>query len=734
MSTVRIQLRRGLANDWTSADPTLAAGEVGLESDTGKFKFGDGSTAWITLPYALENTLGDYVLISEVGSANGVASLNSSGKVPASQLDITELSQDAVDLALTAGNGIAKAYNDASNTLTISLTDDIILSGYADVDQIIANSAQIDGELTADSVTISGNLVVNGTFSSVPTETLVVENPMIYLAEGNPANSLDIGLVGSHTISSTYSHTGLVKDATDGIWKLFSGVVTEPGNTVDFTTWTKDNLQVGELYANAIYMDNVTNTEIGYLNGVSSNIQDQLDDKLDIATASSSYAPIVDPSFSGTVSGITKAMVGLSSVDDTPDLSKPISTATQEALDLKADLSGPTFTGTVILPSTTSIGEVSATEIGYVNGATSSIQTQLNQKTTDLENHALDTTSIHGIADTAELATKTYADSAVSTHSSDSTNIHGIADTAALATKTYADGKASDAQTAAQNYADSAVSTHSSDTTSVHGITDTSALATKTYADDAVSTHSSDTTSVHGITDTSKLVVKDAVSTTLDGALIVSGDFTVNGTNFAASATTITIEDNLIQLAHQNSANSVDLGLVVAYTDGTTKHSGIVRDVSDSTWKLFKDVATEPTTVVAFGEGSLDNLAVNNLAAAGVVFTDGTQTKEGVASRTPIIQKTSSYTLSNLTERDSLIEVSSSSATTITIPLNSTIAYPVGTSIDVLQTSTGQVTIAGAGGVTVNATPGLKLRTQWSSATLFKRAENVWVVMGDLSA
>ena len=117
-----------------------------------------------------------------------------------------------------------------------------------------------------------------------------------------------------------------------------------------------------------------------------------------------------------------------------------------------------------------------------------------------------------------------------------------------------------------------------------------------------------------------------------------------------------------------------------------------------------------------------------------MVFSDGTQTKEGVVSRTPIIQKTDSYTLSALTERDSLIEVNKASAATITIPTNASVAYPVGTSIDILQTGAGQVTIAGAGGVTVNGTPGLKLRTQWSSATLFKRATDTWVVMGDLSA
>jgi hypothetical protein len=116
------------------------------------------------------------------------------------------------------------------------------------------------------------------------------------------------------------------------------------------------------------------------------------------------------------------------------------------------------------------------------------------------------------------------------------------------------------------------------------------------------------------------------------------------------------------------------------------------------------------------------------------VFTDGTQTKQGTPSITTISAKTDSYTLSNLNERDTLVEINKSTATTLTIPLNATIAYPVGTSIDILQTGTGQVTIAGAAGVTVNATPGLKLRTQWSSATLFKRATNTWVVFGDLTA
>jgi hypothetical protein len=53
----QIQIRRGTAAQWTSANPTLAAGEFGYESDTGKFKIGDGSTAWNSLGYKASGTV-----------------------------------------------------------------------------------------------------------------------------------------------------------------------------------------------------------------------------------------------------------------------------------------------------------------------------------------------------------------------------------------------------------------------------------------------------------------------------------------------------------------------------------------------------------------------------------------------------------------------------------------------------------------------------------------------------
>jgi uncharacterized protein (TIGR02145 family) len=67
-------------------------------------------------------------------------------------------------------------------------------------------------------------------------------------------------------------------------------------------------------------------------------------------------APISSPTFTGTVAGITKTMVGLPNVDNTTDANKPVSTATQTALGLKAPISSPTFTGTVAGITKTMVG------------------------------------------------------------------------------------------------------------------------------------------------------------------------------------------------------------------------------------------------------------------------------------------------------------------------------------------------------------------------------------------
>ena len=88
-----------------------------------------------------------------------------------------------------------------------------------------------------------------------------------------------------------------------------------------------------------------------------------------------------------------------------------------------------------------------------------------------------------------------------------------------------------------------------------------------------------------------------------------------------------------------------------------------------------------------------------------------------------------------LADKDTLLELSNSStAGTFTIPPNSSVPFPKGAQLNVVQTGSGQITVTAGSGVTINATPGLKIRAQWSSATLVKRATDTWVLFGDLSA
>jgi hypothetical protein len=217
-----------------------------------------------------------------------------------------------------------------------------------------------------------------------------------------------------------------------------------------------------------------------------------------------------------------------------------------------------------------------------------------------------------------------------------------------------------------------------------------------------------------------------------------------NGRYYVSNMGSVSTPYVLTRCTYCDEASEIP-GAYIFVQDGTNAGTGWIQVVADPATFV---VGTDNIDVFQFsGSGTITagtNISVsgNEISViatpslSGVAFTDGTQTKEGTPSRTPIIQKTAAYTLSALTERDSLIEVSSATGVTISIPVDATLNYPIGTSIDILQTGAGQVTIAAVtpGTTTVNATPGLKLRTTWSSATLFKRAANTWVVYGDLTA
>ena len=97
-------------------------------------------------------------------------------------------------------------------------------------------------------------------------------------------------------------------------------------------------------------------------------------------------------------------------------------------------------------------------------------------------------------------------------------------------------------------------------------------------------------------------------------------------------------------------------------------------------------------------------------------------------------QTGTTYTLV-LTDAGKVVTMTNASANTLTIPLNSSVAFPVNTRIDIIQYGAGQTSIAATGGVTIYSSGSkLKLTGQYSAASLWKKATDTWVLMGDITA
>lgn len=97
-------------------------------------------------------------------------------------------------------------------------------------------------------------------------------------------------------------------------------------------------------------------------------------------------------------------------------------------------------------------------------------------------------------------------------------------------------------------------------------------------------------------------------------------------------------------------------------------------------------------------------------------------------------QTGTSYTLV-LTDAGKMVTCSNASAITLTVPPNSSVAFPTNTRIDLLQYGAGQVTIAAGAGVTIYSKgSALKMSAQYAGATLWKKATDTWVLIGDLTA
>jgi hypothetical protein len=197
----RIQFRRGTAaagaNQWTNQ--VLSAGEVGYETDSGRFKIGDGLTAWDSLEYAAltstdfvagsgvtlsSGTNGSTLTISSIINAgSGISVAEASGVYTISLSDPTVNSSDVVGLdeaiddrvsnLLVSGSGIQLSYNDNANSLTVSVTG-IALSGHTHTTSDITNFVDASNDRVADLLAAGSNIQLTYVDNGDDTSTLTV--------------------------------------------------------------------------------------------------------------------------------------------------------------------------------------------------------------------------------------------------------------------------------------------------------------------------------------------------------------------------------------------------------------------------------------------------------------------------------------------------------------------------------------------------------------------------------
>lgn len=237
--------------------------------------------------------------------------------------------------------------------------------------------------------------------------------------------------------------------------------------------------------------------------------------------------------------------------------------------------------------------------------------------------------------------------------------------------------------------------------------------------------------------------VGDVVELMLDsiGTVTVVGGSGVTVNSETGSAT-ITSRYTITRLVKMASNSWILSGALVNTVPDASITEGKIANSAVTTDKL----ANSSVTSGKIADGTIVNADVN--VAAAIAYSklslSNSITPSDLAAgaaragfRSVINPQTgTSYTL-QLSDLGKLVELNNSGNITLTVPLDSNVNFTVGDRIDILQTGSGQVTIlgqTGIGGVVVQSTPGLKLRAQWSSATLIKRASDSWVAIGDLSA
>lgn len=208
-----------------SANHVVINNGTGALSSEAQLAIARGGTGIGTVPNNGQLLIGNgsaYSLGTIAGTANQITVTNGSGTI----------SLSLPSTLVVPGSLVVTTTLNVTGAATFSNT--VNVAGLSTLGNITAATANVNVLHVDGNATINGNLVVNGTLTTIDVEEIAVSDPMIFLARNNNASDLvDIGLFGMYDPDGTNRYTGFFRDATDGKWKLFANTSVAPTSTVD---------------------------------------------------------------------------------------------------------------------------------------------------------------------------------------------------------------------------------------------------------------------------------------------------------------------------------------------------------------------------------------------------------------------------------------------------------------------------------------------------------------------
>jgi hypothetical protein len=203
---------------------------------------------------------------------------------------------------------------------------------------------------------------------------------------------------------------------------------------------------------------------------------------------------------------------------------------------------------------------------------------------------------------------------------------------------------------------------------------------------------------------------------------------TTLATPIASGDTTMTVSSN---------TGSALLGGVTLAAGGADQFTVALDPDTNNEEIVFITAASSDTFTIVRGRAGTTAVSHSSGATVKHVLTsdDLNAFQAGLNETLPFNAQVGTTYTPVLTDAGDVVTLTNGSAITVTIPTNSSVAFPVGTQITFAQMGVGQVTFTNAVGVTIYSTNSqLKLRTQYSSGTIIKTATNTWLLIGDLAA